>query len=97
MEIDRGPGLRTKVVIASVIVLALSTAVSVIAVRQILLAQLHADIERSLDKEVGEFLSVLHAGDPDDGEPPDEELAAVFDAYLAQNIPSEGEEVLTIV
>jgi two-component system, OmpR family, sensor kinase len=98
MESNRGPGLRTKVVIASVIVLALSTAISVGAVRQILLAQLRTDIERSLVKEVGEFHSVFQPGDADDQEPLDvEELSTVFDAYLAQNIPSEGEEVLAIV
>ncbi|MGH2631120.1 MAG: sensor histidine kinase [Actinomycetota bacterium] len=101
---NRGVGLRTKVVIASVLVLALSTVLSVLAVRQILLSQLRAEIDRSLTKEVGEFRSVLAGADLDDdpGDDPGEgstgsELAGVFDTYLAQNIPSEGEEVLTIL
>lgn len=102
---NRGIGLRTKVVIASVLVLALSTVLSVLAVRQILLSQLRAEIDRSLTKEVGEFRSVLDNADLDDDpevNDPGEgstgsDLAGVFDAYLAQNIPSEGEEVLTIL
>ena len=102
-------GLRTKVVIASVLVLALATLFSVLAVRQILLAQLYDEIDRSLTKEVGEFRSVV-AGtapgvnldedlDEDEGQaaPPPRALATVFDTYLGQNIPSEGEETLAII
>jgi two-component system OmpR family sensor kinase len=83
------------VVIASVIVLAVSTAVSVVAVRQILLSQLRGEVERSLAKEVGEFRSVLDAEIDDDADEAD--LREVFDTYFAQNIPSEGEEALAIL
>lgn len=95
MDRSPRPGLRTKVVLASVIVLAVSTLVSVIAVRQILLTQLRADIERSLAKELGEFRTVLEAELDDEGAEAD--LREVFDTYFAQNIPSEGEEALAIV
>jgi signal transduction histidine kinase len=92
-------GLRAKVVLASVLVLALATLISVLAVRQILLTQLHNEIERSLTKEVGEFRSVVASAGFDDeqGEPRGRALAAVFDTYLGQNIPSEGEETLAII
>lgn len=95
MERRHRPGLRTKVVVASVIVLAVSTAVSVLAVRQILLSQLRGEVERSLAKEVGEFRSVLDAEIADDANEAD--LREVFDTYFSQNIPSEGEEALAIV
>jgi signal transduction histidine kinase len=97
-------GLRTKVVLASVLVLALATLISVLAVRQILLTQLHNEIDRSLAKEVGEFRSVAVStapgvdGDEDEDEAaPPLSLATVFDTYLGQNIPSEGEETLAII
>ncbi len=97
-------GLRAKVVLASVLVLALATLISVLAVRQILLTQLHNEIDRSLTKEVGEFRSVVASAaseqdldDDDEGEPRGYALAAVFDTYLGQNIPSEGEETLAII
>jgi signal transduction histidine kinase len=97
-------GLRAKVVLASVLVLALATLLSVLAVRQILLTQLHSEIERSLVKEVGEFRSVVASTVSDFDLDADDEtgsgaraLAAVFDTYLGQNIPSEGEETLAII
>jgi two-component system, OmpR family, sensor kinase len=98
-------GLRTKVVLASVLVLALATLISVVAVRQILLTQLDKEIHRSLTKEVAEFRSVVASTgsgmdldeDDDEGEPRVRALAVVFDTYLGQNIPSEGEETLVII
>lgn len=90
----RRAGLRAKVVIASVLVLAMSALASVLVVRALLLTQLHDQIRRSLVKEVGEFLSVFER--VSNGDRPGS-LAAVFDTYMEQNIPSEGEEVLAII
>jgi signal transduction histidine kinase len=84
-------------VTSSVLVLALSTLLSIVAVRQLLLAQLRDEIERSLVKEIGEFRSVLQRDVDSDDDAPGNTLAAVFDTYLSQNIPSEGEEVLAMI
>ncbi len=90
-------GLRGKLVVIFVLVLTAATVASVLAVRQILLTQLSDEIERSLEKEVGEFRTVLGSNNPDTGEPFGSDLPAIFDTYLSQNLPSEGEEVLALI
>ena len=82
-------GARTRVLLAFVVLLALSTLVSTLALRQILLARAGERVEEALIQEVGEFR--------EQGERSGADVRALFDAFLARNVPAEGEVFFTFL
>ena len=63
-------GARTRVLLAFVVLLALSTVASTLALRQILLARAGERVEQALVQEYGEFKALARRGvDPSTGEP----------------------------
>ncbi|MBE9179987.1 HAMP domain-containing protein [Oculatella sp. LEGE 06141] len=74
-----------------------STAISILAIRQIFLLRLEERVERSLIQEVGEFQQLRHGLNPMTGEPFGDDIAALFDIVLSRNIPDENEILLTLL
>jgi two-component system OmpR family sensor kinase len=88
---------RTRILASYVVLLALSALVSTFAIRQILIIRLDDRIQDAGQQEVLELDRLLAVGrDPETGQP-FESPRALFDAYLARNVPSSEEALLTFV
>ncbi|MCP9491421.1 MAG: HAMP domain-containing histidine kinase [Solirubrobacteraceae bacterium MAG38_C4-C5] len=91
-------GARTRVLAAFLILLASSTVVSTLALRQLLLARVNERVDASLLQEVQEFQILASRGrDPQTAEPFGTDIEAIFDTFLGRNVPDSGETVLTFV
>jgi two-component system, OmpR family, sensor kinase len=91
-------GARTRVLLAFVVLLALSTLASTLALRQILLARTGERVDDALVQEVREFRKLVQQGrDPRTGEPFGDDVRALFDVFLGRNVPGEGETIFTFV
>lgn len=90
-------GVRTRVLAWYVLLLAVSLAVAVVVVRSILIERLEASVDTQIAQEAQEFRSLVGGRDPDTGQPFGDNVAAIFDTYLARNIPGEREALLTLV
>ena len=88
---------RTRILASYVILLALSAALSTIAIREVLIIRLDDQVTDALQQEVLELDRLVADGrDPATGLPfttPE----ALFDIYLARNVPSEDESFLTFL
>jgi two-component system OmpR family sensor kinase len=88
---------RTRILASYVVLLALSAFVSTFAIRQILLIRLDDRIEDAGQQEVAELERLLAVGrDPATGRP-FASPRALFETYLARNVPSSEEALLTFV
>ena len=84
--------------LAFVVLLALSTLASTLALRQLLLARAGERVEDALVQEVREFRQLVERGrNPLTGEPFGGDIEALFDVFLQRNVPSEGEALFTFV
>jgi signal transduction histidine kinase len=91
-------GARARILAAFVVLLLFSTVVSTVALRQILLARADARTDRNLGQEVNEFRRLVRDGrDPRDGRPFAGDVRAIFDVYLARNVPGTDEDLYTIL
>jgi two-component system, OmpR family, sensor kinase len=80
-----------------VALLAVSLIAALFLQRTFLLAQAEADAEEALDQEVMELQALVGGVDPATGEPFGENISAIFDTFLARNVPLYGEGLLTFV
>jgi signal transduction histidine kinase len=86
------------VLLAFVVLLALSTVASTLALRQILLARAGERVETALVQEVDEFRALVRDGrNPLTGEPFGGDVQSLFDVFLLRNVPIAGEAVFTFV
>lgn len=90
-------GIRGRVVLSYVLLVAGALVVTLVVVRQVLVLQADRGIESSLEQEVEELRRLAVGVDPETGEDFGADAAAIFDTFLARNVPSEGEVFLTIV
>jgi len=90
-------GVRARVLAAFVILLAFSTVLSVLVIRQVLLVRAVDRIDAALTQEVEEFRAVVRGRDPTTGKPFGQNLRAIFDQYFRRNVPAEGETVLSLL
>jgi two-component system OmpR family sensor kinase len=90
-------GARTRVLLAFVVLLAFSTALSVLAIRELLLVRTGDRVDAALTQEVDEFRTLVRGSDPETGEPFRGDLEAIFKTYLRRNVPGEGETVVAII
>jgi two-component system, OmpR family, sensor kinase len=89
--------VRAKILAVVILLLAASAVLSTFVIRQLLLIRLNDRIEDAGQQEVLELDRLLAVGrDPETGRPFDSP-AALFDAYLARNVPSSEEALLTFV
>ena len=95
-----GPVLRStrsRVLVAALVLLAATIAVSIIVDRAVLLARLDERVDRDLAQEVDEFRRLAGGVDPDTGEPFGDDVAQIFDTFFQRNVPGEDEVILGIV
>jgi two-component system OmpR family sensor kinase len=90
-------GIRTRIVVASVALLAGGLAISAVVTRQVLIGRLAGDIDRALAQEVEELGRLAGGNDPATGEPFGTDVAAVFETFLSRNVPGDHEAFYTLV
>ncbi len=81
-------GMRTRVLISFLVLLTLSTAASVIVLRQVLISRIDDEVATTLTDDIAE-LEELSAGgvDPGTDRPFKGKINRIFDAYLASHSP----------
>ena len=87
-------GARTRILAAFVILLAFSTLLSVLAIRQLLLVRTADRVDASLTQEVEEFRTLVRGNDPQTGRPFRGRLNLIFDTYFRRNVPGSGETLI---
>jgi two-component system, OmpR family, sensor kinase len=87
-------GARTRILAAFVVLLAFSTLLSVLAIRQLLLVRTSDRVDAALNQEVEEFRTLVRGNDPDTGEPFGDRLNLIFDTFFRRNVPGEGETLI---
>ena len=90
-------GIRGRVVVGYVLLVAGSLLLTLLIVRTVLLVRTDRQIEDALVQEVEELRRLASGTNPTTGEPFGTDAAALFDVYLSKIVPADGEVVLTIV
>ena len=99
----RGPlallfrGARTRILAAFVILLAFSTLLSVLAIRQLLLVRTADRVDAALTQEIEEFRTLVQGNNPADGTPFRGRLRLIFDTFFDRNVPGAGETLVAYV
>ncbi len=88
---------RTRILLWYLLLMALSSGASVLAVQQILLGRLEERVNESLHQEVEEFRHLRTGRNPKTGNPFGDDIEAIFDVFLSRNIPDDSEYLLAIV
>lgn len=89
--------VRVRILGWYVALLGISLIAALFLQRTFLLAQTQTDAELALDQEYEEFEQLVGGIDPNTGEPFGGDVSAIFDTFLARNVPLEGEALLTFV
>jgi signal transduction histidine kinase len=90
-------GIRTRIVVGYVVLLASALAIAVLVTRQVLVSRLERDIDRALAQEVEELRRLAGGTDPETGEPFGDDVRAIFDVFLRRNVPATSEAFYTLV
>ncbi len=90
-------GLRVRVLVWYLVLFALSTAVALLAIRQVLLTRLEDAVDASLSQEVEELQLLASGVDPATGRPFDDDIAGLVRTFRDRNIPGDGEVFLGMV
>jgi two-component system, OmpR family, sensor kinase len=89
--------VRTRILATYVVLLALSASIAILAFRQALFSQLEDRVQDGLQQEVRELDRLVAVGnDPETGDP-FTSVGALFNIYLARNVPSREEGLVTFV
>lgn len=88
---------RSRVMASYIVLLALSSVVSLVFIRQVLLVRLDEQINEGLAQEASEFSRLVKGNDPRTGEKFGTDLKRIFDVYFDRNVPQEGEQILSLV
>lgn len=90
-------GFRARVLGSFVALVAGATIVGLIVQRAVLLQRLDREVDTSLEQEHTELAALAGGSDPATGEPFSGDVRAIFDTFLARNVPMEGEAFFTFV
>jgi signal transduction histidine kinase len=90
-------GIRARVVVGYVGLLAAALLISLLVTRQVLHARLDNDIADALTQEVEELRLVAAGLDPRTGEPFGDDVEAIFDTFLSSSVPSDDEAYYTLL
>jgi two-component system, OmpR family, sensor kinase len=83
---------RVRILASYLILLVFSTVVGTLALREMLLARAGERVDDALLQEVEEFRTLARIGrDPRTGEPFGNDVRAIFEVFLARNVPGERE------
>jgi two-component system, OmpR family, sensor kinase len=89
--------MRVRIVLAVVLLLAMSAGVSIFLLRNVLLDRLDEEITVALHREVEELEIIAGDLDPQTGQPFGDDFAAAFDLYFEREVADEGETLLAFV
>jgi two-component system, OmpR family, sensor kinase len=90
--------VRTRVLASFFLLLVVSTAVSLLVLRQVLLSRIGNDVRETLTSQVEPLRTLADTGrDPETGEPLDGDLERIFDAYIAQERAPEDGYLVTFI
>lgn len=88
--------IRTRVIVAFLVLLAVALGTTLIIVRGALIARFDSDVDRRLSEEVDQLEVVVREGDPETGrEFVDAEV--LFDTHLRRVLPSDDDAFFTLV
>lgn len=87
---------RTRILICYLALMLLSSAASILAVRQILVTRLKERVQQSLQQEIEEFRQLRNGLNPETGQPFGDDIEAIFDVFLSRNIPEDDEFLVAI-
>lgn len=90
-------GIRGRVVLGYVALVAGALVLSLLVVRGVLLVRTDQQIEEQLAQEVEELRKLASGTDPATGEPFGTDAAAIFDVFLSRTVLGDGEVLLTLV
>lgn len=90
-------GAGTRVLASYVVLVAFSTVVSLVVIRQILLVYNEKETQKSLIQEVEEFRRLVKGRNPKTGRPFGKDVASIFNIFLARNVPNENEFLITVL
>ncbi len=83
-------GVRTRVLVSFLALLVVSTAASVIVLREVLISRIGDQVERELSRDLDSLRDLSQVGHPGDGTP-FASVDGLFNAYLAQtSAPNDG-------
>jgi signal transduction histidine kinase len=87
-------GVRTRILFWPILTLALGILLAVVAIRQVLFAQVDARIDDQLVQEADELRSLAGGRDPLTGERFGTDVSRVFEVFLDRNVPQRNETYL---
>ncbi|HWN21073.1 MAG TPA: ATP-binding protein [Gaiellaceae bacterium] len=90
-------GIRSRILVGFVGMLALATVLSVLVAREVIESRLDERISRDLVQEASELRRLARGTDPATGRPFGDDVRRIFSVYFEQNTPSRGEALLTFV
>ena len=91
-------GARQRILTSYLVLLVGAILLTDLGLRQTLLANVERRVDRALTQEVQEFRRLVRDGrDPRNGKPFGTNVRAIFDVFLARNVPGPGEALFTFV
>ncbi len=90
-------GVRTRILVLYVVLMACSTLVSILAIREVLLVRLQKQVEKSLIHEVEEFRRLTKGRNLTTAQPFGDNVAAIFDVFLSHNTPHDDTFFITLL
>jgi two-component system OmpR family sensor kinase len=93
----RSASVRVRILGWYVVLLGVSLVAALLLQRTFLLAQAESDAASALNQEVDELGQLVGGIDPLTGEPFGGDVSAIFDTFLARNVPLAGEGLITFV
>lgn len=90
-------GARTRILLGLAVLIALSIALSITLIRQILFTQFQQRVQQSLNQEVEEMQRLERGLNPATGEPFNQDSASIFKVFLSRNIPAEHESFIALI
>ncbi|MBK5228286.1 MAG: HAMP domain-containing histidine kinase [Actinobacteria bacterium] len=90
-------GIRLRLLASFVLLLALATAASVVAVRVILVHRIDREIDSDLVQVARELHQLSTGNDPETGRPFDGRVRRIFEVFLEGNIPARHEAQISYV
>jgi len=94
---ERLSGIRLRILLWYVLLLAAATVASVLVVRQVLLVRLDERIDAALVQETQELRRLSEGNDPETGQPFTGDVPRVLEIFLQRNVPSQNEAFVTFV
>lgn len=90
-------GARIRILAWYILLMTVSTLVTILAIRQILLSHLEKKVEKTLVQEVGEFRSLVNGQHPQTGKPFGDDVKSIFKLFLSRNVPEDDEFLITLL